>query len=59
MKLRSGLKLPALGLILPVALILLWQMAAERHWIDTLFLSGAPGNHGQHPGSPPAGAAAR
>lgn len=37
MKLRSGLKLPALGLILPLALILLWQMAAERHWIDTLF----------------------
>ncbi|MFA7249478.1 MAG: ABC transporter permease [Dehalococcoidia bacterium] len=26
-----------LGLVLPVGLIGLWQVAAERHWIDTLF----------------------
>ena len=27
----------AAGLVLPIALLLLWQIAAERDWIDTLF----------------------
>ncbi len=34
---RRGARVLAVGLILPAALLALWQVSAERHWIDTLF----------------------
>ena len=37
MELSRTLKVALLGLILPAGLLGLWQLAAERHWIDTLF----------------------
>lgn len=37
MELRQALKATLLGLVLPVGLLALWQVSAERHWVDTLF----------------------
>jgi NitT/TauT family transport system permease protein len=34
---RNALKATLLGLSLPAGLLALWQLSAERHWIDTLF----------------------
>jgi len=37
MELTRSLRLTLLGLILPVGLVLLWQVAATHNWINTLF----------------------
>lgn len=37
MDVRNALKATLLGLSLPAGLLALWQLSAERHWIDTLF----------------------
>jgi NitT/TauT family transport system permease protein len=34
---RAVMRPLTLGLVLPLALLLLWETAAARHWIDTLF----------------------
>ena len=36
-KLRGSAVTLLVGLVLPAALLALWQVAAERRWIDTLF----------------------